>query len=150
MIRDLIREAYSAMQHNRRRTMLTMLGMAWGIATVVMLLSYGNGFGVACANVFANFGTKLMIIVPGRSSMQAGGQKAVFRVGGHEQRVDPGQPHLTSILQAKAARIDHGRDAARALRSERARLGRCGSCGHDRGPEEVERITIRRRSVTVT
>ena len=76
MIRDLIREAYSAMQHNRRRTMLTMLGMAWGIATVVMLLSYGNGFGVACANIFANFGTKLMIVVPGRSSMQAGGQKA--------------------------------------------------------------------------
>ncbi|MFZ0298758.1 MAG: ABC transporter permease [Candidatus Sulfotelmatobacter sp.] len=64
------------MRHNRRRTTLTMLGMAWGIATVVMLLSYGNGFGQACANIFANFGTKLMIMAPGRSSMQAGGQKA--------------------------------------------------------------------------
>ena len=63
------------MRHNRRRTALTMLGMAWGIATVVMLLAYGNGFGQACANIFANFGTKLMILVPGRSSMQAGGQK---------------------------------------------------------------------------
>ena len=76
MFKDLLREAYSAMRHNWRRTMLTMFGMAWGIATVVMLLSYGNGFGVACANIFANFGTKLMILVPGRSSMQAGGQKA--------------------------------------------------------------------------
>src|SRR5215475_1283356 len=76
MLRDLLHEAYGAMQHNRRRTGLTMLGMAWGIATVVMLLSYGNGFGEACANIFANFGTKLMILVPGRSSMQAGGQKA--------------------------------------------------------------------------
>ncbi|MGO9123719.1 MAG: ABC transporter permease [Terriglobales bacterium] len=76
MLRDLLHEAYGAMQHNRRRTGLTMLGMAWGIATVVMLLSYGNGFGQACANIFANFGTKLMILVPGRSSMQAGGQKA--------------------------------------------------------------------------
>src|ERR1035437_6646574 len=75
MLRDLIHEAYGAMRYNRRRT-LTMLGMAWGIATVVMLLSYGNGFGQACANIFANFGTKLMIMVPGRSSMQAGGQKA--------------------------------------------------------------------------
>lgn len=64
------------MRHNRRRTTLTMLGMAWGIATVVMLLSYGNGFGQACANIFANFGTKLIIMAPGRSSMQAGGQKA--------------------------------------------------------------------------
>src|ERR1700688_3629554 len=76
MLRDLLNEAYGAMQYNRRRTTLTMLGMAWGIATVVMLLSYGNGFGQACANIFANFGTKLMIMVPGRSSMQAGGQKA--------------------------------------------------------------------------
>src|SRR5512137_2961206 len=76
MFRDLLQEAYTAMRHNRRRTTLTMLGMAWGIATVVMLLAYGNGFGQACANIFANFGTRLMIVVPGRTSMQAGGQKA--------------------------------------------------------------------------
>jgi putative ABC transport system permease protein len=68
------------MRHNRRRTALTMLGMAWGIATVVMLLSYGDGFGQACANIFANFGTKLMIVIPGRTSMQAGGQKAGTKV----------------------------------------------------------------------
>ena len=76
MFRDLLQEAYGAMRHNRRRTALTMLGMAWGIATVVMLLAYGNGFGQACANIFANFGTKLMIMMPGHTSMQAGGQKA--------------------------------------------------------------------------
>jgi putative ABC transport system permease protein len=76
MMRDLFQESYNAMRHNRRRTALTMLGMAWGIATVVMLLAYGDGFGRACANIFANFGTKLFIVVPGRSTMQAGGQKA--------------------------------------------------------------------------
>lgn len=76
MLRDLFQEAYTAMRHNRRRTALTMLGMAWGIATVVMLLAYGDGFGRACANIFANFGTKLVIVVPDRTAMQAGGQKA--------------------------------------------------------------------------
>src|SRR3984893_4811287 len=76
MMRDLLHESYNAMRHNRRRTALTMLGMAWGIATVVMLLAYGDGFGRACANIFANFGTKLFIVVPGRSSMQSGGEKA--------------------------------------------------------------------------
>src|SRR5580765_809799 len=80
MLRDLLHEAYGAMQYSRRRTALTMLGMAWGIATVVLLLAYGNGFGQACANIFANFGTKLMIMVPGRSSMQAGGQKAGVQI----------------------------------------------------------------------
>ena len=76
MFRDLLREAYGAMRHDRRRTALTMLGMAWGIATVVMLLAYGNGFGQACAHIFANFGNKLVIIGPGRTSTDAGGQKA--------------------------------------------------------------------------
>jgi putative ABC transport system permease protein len=80
MFRDLLRESYNAMRHNRRRTALTMLGMAWGIATVVMLLAYGDGFGRACANIFANFGTRLFIIIPGRSTMQAGGQKAGMQV----------------------------------------------------------------------
>ena len=76
MFQDLFQEAYGAMRHNRRRTALTMLGMAWGIATVVMLLAYGDGFGKACANIFANFGSKLVIVVPGRTSTQAGGKKA--------------------------------------------------------------------------
>src|SRR5580698_8964126 len=80
MFRDLFHEAYDALRHNRRRTALTMLGMGWGIATVVMLLAYGDGFGRACANIFANFGTKLVIVVPGKTSMQAGGQKSGVQI----------------------------------------------------------------------
>jgi putative ABC transport system permease protein len=80
MFRDLLAEAYNAMRHNRRRTALTMLGMAWGIATVCMLLAYGDGFGRACENIFASFGTKMMFIVPGRTSMQAGGDKSGTQV----------------------------------------------------------------------
>ena len=79
-MRDILQEALVALRHNRRRSLLTMLGMAWGIATVVLLMAYGNGFGQAVANIFANFGMKSMIVVPGRSSMQAGGQKAGTRV----------------------------------------------------------------------
>jgi putative ABC transport system permease protein len=41
-----------------------------------MLLAYGDGFGRATSNIMANFGTKLFILIPGRSTMQAGGQKA--------------------------------------------------------------------------
>src|SRR5262249_32124255 len=80
MIHDVLGEAYAAMRHNRRRTTLTMLGMAWGIATVVILLAYGDGFGRACANIFANFGTKLVIVIPGRTSMQAGGLKSGVQI----------------------------------------------------------------------
>jgi putative ABC transport system permease protein len=76
MMRDIAQEAYAAMRHDRRRTGLTMLGMAWGIATVVLLLAYGNGFERAIENIFNNFGTKIIRVWGGRTSMQAGGAKA--------------------------------------------------------------------------
>jgi putative ABC transport system permease protein len=44
MGRDIFSQAYAAMRHDLRKTLLTMLGMAWGIATVVLLLAYGEGF----------------------------------------------------------------------------------------------------------
>jgi putative ABC transport system permease protein len=76
MLTDTLHEAWTAMRYNRRSAALTMLAMAWGIATVVLLLAYGNGCAQAMINIFASFGTKTMILVPGRTSMQAGGQKA--------------------------------------------------------------------------
>ncbi len=76
MLRDLLSQAYEAMRFNRRRTTLTMLGMAWGIATVVLLLAYGAGFGRAIEVIFANWGTRIIGVFPGRTSQQAGGQKA--------------------------------------------------------------------------
>jgi putative ABC transport system permease protein len=97
MMRDLLHEAYNAMRHNRRRTALTMLGMAWGIATVVMLLAYGDGFGRACANIFANFGTKLVIVVPGKTSMQAGGQKSGMQIRFTQDDVDALSTNLPQI-----------------------------------------------------
>lgn len=97
MLRDLLHESYTAMRHNRRRTALTMLGMAWGIATVVMLLAYGDGFGRACANIFANFGTKLVIVVPGTTSMQAGGQKAGVAIRFTQDDVDALSTNLPQI-----------------------------------------------------
>jgi putative ABC transport system permease protein len=73
---DLVRQAISAMRHDLRRTLLTMAGMAWGIATVVLLLAYGNGFGQAITNIFESFGATAVGVFPGRTSMQAGGNKA--------------------------------------------------------------------------
>ena len=76
MKRDLLLQAYGAMRHDLRKTLLTMLGMAWGIATVVLLLAYGDGFGRAIEAIFANFGATEVGIFPGRTSQQAGGSKA--------------------------------------------------------------------------
>jgi putative ABC transport system permease protein len=76
MLRELGTQAYSALHHNRRRSILTMLGMAWGIAIVVLLLAYGSGFERGLWVAFRTFGTNLVLVFPGRTSQQAGGTKA--------------------------------------------------------------------------
>ena len=68
------------MRHDLRKTILTMLGMAWGIATVVLLLAYGDGFGRAINTIFQSFGAKAVGVFPGRTSQQAGGNKAGVQI----------------------------------------------------------------------
>jgi putative ABC transport system permease protein len=80
MHQDLLAQAFAAMRHDLRKTLLTMAGMAWGIATVVLLLAYGNGFGRAIQNIFESFGATAVGIFPGRTSQQAGGNKAGVQV----------------------------------------------------------------------
>ncbi|HEX3472800.1 MAG TPA: ABC transporter permease [Silvibacterium sp.] len=104
MLRDLWRQAYDAMVYNRRRTSITMVGMAWGIATVVLLLAYGSGFGRAIEAIFAQWGTQLIGVFPGRSSEQVGGSKAGVQVRFTQEDLDrleqtvPGVKHVTAML----------------------------------------------------
>jgi putative ABC transport system permease protein len=75
--KDVFAEAYGSLRNNRRRSVITMLGMAWGIATVVLLLAYGTGFSTAIVSIFKAYASmQSMGIAGGRTSMQAGGNKA--------------------------------------------------------------------------
>jgi putative ABC transport system permease protein len=79
--KDVLSQAYGALRHNRQRSAITMLGMAWGIATVVLLLAYGTGFSAAIVNIFKAYASmQAMGIAGGRTSMQAGGKKAGVNV----------------------------------------------------------------------
>ncbi len=80
MLKDILGQAWEAMLYNRRRTFITTIGMAWGIATVVLLLAYGNGFSHAIEAIFANWGTNTIGVFPGKTSQQAGGDKAGAKV----------------------------------------------------------------------
>src|SRR5271155_154238 len=104
MLRDLWGQAYEAMVYNRRRTAITVVGMAWGIATVVLLLAYGAGFGRAIEAIFAQFGTQLIGVFPGRTSEQAGGTKAGVQVRFTQEDVDrlwmmvPNLQHISPMI----------------------------------------------------
>jgi putative ABC transport system permease protein len=105
MLKDILSQAWEAMVYNRRRTAITMIGMAWGIATVVLLLAYGAGFSRAIENIFAQWGTNLIGCFPGRTSQQAGGDKAGVRVRFTLDDVDriensvPGVQNISPVAQ---------------------------------------------------
>ncbi|MGA9063131.1 MAG: ABC transporter permease [Terracidiphilus sp.] len=80
MLKDILAQAWEAMIANLRRTAITMVSMAWGIATVVLLLGYGAGFSKAIEAIFAEWGTNTIGFFPGRTSEQAGGDKAGAKV----------------------------------------------------------------------
>ncbi len=80
MIGDIFGQALEAMRFNGRRTLITVAGMAWGIATVVLLLAFGAGFGRAIETIFAQFGTNMIGVFPGTTSEQAGGSRAGVKV----------------------------------------------------------------------
>ena len=113
MTNDLLKEAYGAMRHNRRRTTLTMLGMAWGIATVVILLAFGSGFERAINLIFSSWGTDVIGAFPGRTSLQAGGAKAGAEVRLKLADVDyirnevPMAKGVTPIFDKRGVTIQH-------------------------------------------
>ncbi len=100
MLKDILAQAWEAMLYNRRRTAITMVGMAWGIATVVLLLAYGNGFSTAIETIFAQWGTNTIAFFPGRTTEQVGGDKAGVTVRltlDDLDRVNAALPEITHI-----------------------------------------------------
>jgi putative ABC transport system permease protein len=100
MFRDIFKQAWDAMLFNRRRTAITTVGMAWGIATVVLLMAYGAGFSNAIEKIFAQWGTNTIGIFPGKTSEQAGGDKAGVKVQiklDDVERVSDVVPEVTHI-----------------------------------------------------
>ena len=80
MIRHVFSEAFNALSHYKLRSVLTMLSVTWGVASLVLLLSYGNGFETALVKAFDQIGKDLIVIFPGQTSEQAGGERAGRRI----------------------------------------------------------------------
>src|SRR5262249_32001134 len=65
-MRDIMREAFLGLYHHRFRAALSMLGISWGIISVVVLLAYGSGFGGALEAGFRGaFSDGTVVTFPG-------------------------------------------------------------------------------------
>ena len=81
LYREVISQAVGSLLAHRFRAGLTMLGIAWGIVTVVLLMAYGTGFQRAIMYGFRNaFSQGTVLVGNGQTSMQAGGERAGRRI----------------------------------------------------------------------
>lgn len=81
ILREVFREAWTALRRSPTRSIFTMLGIVWGIAAVTLLVAYGNGFrgvlvapSMLSARALSSPGLhrpviRLAVSAPGRSSV---------------------------------------------------------------------------------
>src|ERR1700731_211376 len=73
--RDLLKDTLATLWAHKRRTLLTMFGIAWGIISITVMVAAGEGLGVGIQRNQETFGKDVMIVFSGRTSMQAGGSR---------------------------------------------------------------------------
>lgn len=72
ILRDSITLALRAITAHRLRSVLTLLGIAVGIAAVILLTSIGAGIHRFVLAEFSQFGTNVIVITPGRTAASGG------------------------------------------------------------------------------
>ena len=104
-LKELISQGWQALMRDRMRSMLTMLGIVWGLASVVLLLAYGQGLGGSVLHAFMNMGNDVIVLWPGQTSMQAGGQRAGKKVNYEYEDVEAIRDEVP-IVRAVSGEID--------------------------------------------
>lgn len=76
LLRDLIGDVLRTLWSHKLRTFLTMFGIAWGIVSIVLMVAAGEGLRKGQEEQTRTLGKDIMIVFHGRTSLQAGGQRA--------------------------------------------------------------------------
>ncbi len=76
LARELLAESWRTARSQPLRSSLSSLSIAWGIATFVLLLAYGDNVATTVLDAFYTFGPDAITVTPGRTVLQAGGQRA--------------------------------------------------------------------------
>jgi putative ABC transport system permease protein len=77
---ELFGQVLSSLLRNKLRSFLTMAGIAWGVASIVLIVAMGDGFKEGQRNNMRSLGENIVMVFGGRTEMQAGGQRAGRRV----------------------------------------------------------------------
>jgi putative ABC transport system permease protein len=92
---DLLRFAAGGLRGHRLRTILSLLGVAIGVASVILLTSLGEGARLYVIGEFASIGSNLLIIVPGKT--ETVGFAPMVSTAPHDLTTDDAQALLQRI-----------------------------------------------------
>lgn len=79
-LKEVFTDVVSSLLRNKLRSFLTMAGIAWGVASMVIIVAMGDGFKLGMRNNTKQLGENMVLVFPGRTEKQAGGQRAGQRV----------------------------------------------------------------------
>jgi putative ABC transport system permease protein len=77
---EIFAQVLSNLRANKLRSFLTMFGILWGVISVVVLAATGEGFRRGNEQVLQELGKNIGIVWGGRTSSQAGGERAGRRI----------------------------------------------------------------------
>jgi putative ABC transport system permease protein len=105
-VREAIRQSLENLRANKLRSVLTMFGILWGIVSIVVLSAMGEGFRRGNDQVLREFGRNIGILWGGRTSLQAGGERAgrVIRLTVDDARAIATQSRLVEQLSPEIQR----------------------------------------------
>jgi len=72
----ILSQVWQNLKANKIRSFLTMFGIVWGVISIVILSALGEGFQRGNTRVLRELGANILIIRNGRTSKQAGGERA--------------------------------------------------------------------------
>jgi putative ABC transport system permease protein len=110
---DLSLQTLANLRRNKLRSFLTLFGIAWGIASLVLLSSLSDGFRKGQRQSMAQIGDNIVFVWGGVTEAQAGGQRAGRRVILNERDVDLIRTQCP-LVEVAAAEVKTGSIPARS------------------------------------
>ncbi|WP_306430697.1 MacB family efflux pump subunit [Bordetella genomosp. 10] len=108
-IREAMASAWRALGVNRFRTLLTLLGIIIGVASVIVMLAVGNGTQAQVIAKMAVYGTNRMYVIPGSDNPRALGgtlSEADVDVARRVPNVADTMPFLKGQVTLRAGNVD--------------------------------------------
>jgi putative ABC transport system permease protein len=79
-LKELLSHVVSSLLRNKLRSFLTMAGIAWGVASIVLIVAMGDGFREGQRDNMRQLGENIVLVFGGQTEKQAGGRRAGRRI----------------------------------------------------------------------